>query len=77
LHNTAFSLPGLNCVYLCFGSGAAGFNLTMPNKSLIMPLLDEISEEARLAFVFPKILSNGNTNLNPPRPHSRFPRKRL
>ncbi|MDR3091432.1 MAG: shikimate dehydrogenase [Clostridiales bacterium] len=63
MHNAAFSALGLDYVYLCFDAGAgelpaavaamrafnaAGFNVTMPNKKAVMPLLDEIDDEARL-----------------------------
>lgn len=63
IHNTAFQYLGLNYVYLAFGVkedrldeavkamrvlDTAGFNVTMPNKQKIIPLLDEISPEAQL-----------------------------
>ncbi|ABR47287.1 shikimate 5-dehydrogenase [Alkaliphilus metalliredigens QYMF] len=63
MHNMAFQHLGLDYVYLVFEVkednlkeavdamktlDVAGFNVTMPNKQKIIPLLDEISEEARL-----------------------------
>ena len=63
MHNTAFHHLGLDYVYLVFVVNeqnlaesvramrtldAAGFNLTMPNKHEVVPLLDELSPEARL-----------------------------
>ncbi len=63
MHNAAFSFLGLDYVYLAFETsedgleraveglrafGARGFNLTMPHKEAVLPLLDEISPEARM-----------------------------
>ncbi len=63
MHNEAFRILGLDYVYLCFEIGeeelpeavrglvrlgARGFNLTMPNKNRILPLLDRLSDEAEL-----------------------------
>ncbi|MBR2256776.1 MAG: shikimate dehydrogenase [Blautia sp.] len=63
MHNTAFRILGLDYVYLCFEvgeeelahaveglriCGISGFNLTMPNKTRILELLDVISPEAAL-----------------------------
>ena len=63
MHNEAFRLLGLDYAYLCFdvtedrlpeavrglvSCGIRGFNLTMPNKNAIVPLLDSLSPEARL-----------------------------
>ena len=57
MHNEAYRILGLDYVYLCFdvgedaleeavkglkACGTTGFNLTMPNKTRILPLLDEI-----------------------------------
>ena len=63
MHNEAFRLLGLDCVYLCFdvgedelftavsglkACGARGFNLTMPNKNRILEYLDQLSPAAAL-----------------------------
>ena len=63
MHNEAFRLLNLDYVYLCFdvgerslpeavaglkACGIAGFNLTMPNKTAVIPLLDRLSLEAEL-----------------------------
>ena len=64
MHNEAFRLLGLDYVYLAFdvkpeqlkdavcglkAAGISGFNLTMPLKVHILPLLDELTPAARLA----------------------------
>ena len=63
MHNTAFRLLGLDYVYLCFevgeenltqavrglqACGIRGFNLTMPNKTKILELLDEVTPAVSL-----------------------------
>jgi len=63
IHNTAFQLLGLDCVYLAFdiknselekavtglkALQAKGFNVTMPHKQNVMKFLDVISLEAGL-----------------------------
>lgn len=63
MHNLAFSYLGLNYVYLAFDVDnnnledainalrtldVKGFNVTMPNKKKVIPLLDEISIEAQM-----------------------------
>lgn len=63
MHNMAFQHLGLNYAYLVFEVqddnlkeaiaamktlDVAGFNVTMPNKSNVIPLLDEVSPEAKL-----------------------------
>ncbi len=63
MHNTAFAALSLDCRYLAFevapecltdavnglrALGAGGFNLTMPHKKAILPLLDDLSEAAAL-----------------------------
>ena len=63
MHNEAFRLINLDYVYLCFdvgerslpeavaglkACGIAGFNLTMPNKTAVIPLLDGLSLGAEL-----------------------------
>lgn len=62
MHNTAFSHLGLPYAYLTFDTkednledvlkamrvlNVAGFNVTMPNKTNVIPLLDEIAPEAQ------------------------------
>lgn len=63
MHNLAFARLGFDGVYLAFDVdnhnledavkglrtlNAQGFQVTMPNKKAVIPLLDELSEEARL-----------------------------
>ncbi len=63
MHNTAFQHLQLDYAYLVFRANKGnlkeavqamrtlevrGFNLTMPNKQLVIPLLDELSSEARM-----------------------------
>ena len=63
MHNTSFDLLGLDYVYLCFDvkedaledvvkgltrCHIRGFNLTMPLKNRIVPLLDSLATEAQL-----------------------------
>jgi shikimate dehydrogenase len=63
MHNAAFRALGLDYVYVPFptpveelaaavagfrATGVAGFNATIPHKVALVPLLDEISPEARL-----------------------------
>ena len=63
MHNTAFRLLGINCVYLCFDvtendlpeaveglrkCNVLGFNLTMPDKKKMAVLADDLSPAARL-----------------------------
>jgi len=63
MHNAAFARLGLDCAYLAFrvgrdglaaavaamrALGALGFNLTMPHKEAVLPLLDEVSAEAAM-----------------------------
>jgi len=62
MHNAAFKALNLNCVYIAFRIGkdeleagllslrktnVAGFNVTMPHKVAIMPLLDELDETCK------------------------------
>lgn len=64
MHNEAFRLLGLDYVYLAFDIapddlesavlglkqiGIQGFNVTMPHKTAIVPLMDELTPAARLA----------------------------
>jgi shikimate dehydrogenase len=63
MHNEAFRLLGIDCVYLCFDTkhtdlgtivqtlkdmNVYGFNLTMPDKERIIPYLDELSPAAQM-----------------------------
>ena len=63
MHNEAFRLLGLDYVYLCFDVdennmesaveglrtlGVAGFNCTMPDKTAICELLDDLSPAAKM-----------------------------
>ena len=63
MHNAAFEAAGLDFVYLPFPVdadrlqeavasvrflGLVGVNVTIPHKEAVLPLLDELSEEARL-----------------------------
>lgn len=63
MHNFSFQALGLDFVYLCFDVkedsledavrglrtlNVKGFNLTMPNKNIILEYLDELSPAARL-----------------------------
>ena len=63
IHNTMLQALGLNYVYLCQPvprgraaewlaaarlAGYAGFNATMPHKEALVPLMDELDEDARL-----------------------------
>lgn len=62
IHNTAFEAQGLNCAYVAFsvapeaieqavaGLVALGFlgsNVTVPHKQAVLPLMDELSPQAR------------------------------
>ena len=62
LHNTAFSLLGLDCSYEAFDidpaslpavirdfkdQGFAGLNVTIPHKESMLSLVDELTDEAR------------------------------
>lgn len=64
MHNLAFEALNIDARYLAFtvppeelsaavaglrALGAGGFNLTMPHKNAILPLLDDLSEAARLS----------------------------
>jgi len=63
MHNSAFAALELDCVYVPFpvapeelpaavcglrALGVTGFNVTIPHKEAILPLLDDLSAEARL-----------------------------
>ncbi|WP_425444403.1 quinate/shikimate dehydrogenase [Terribacillus aidingensis] len=64
MHNLGYTISGLNYAYLAFdvgreglqasvegmkALGAAGFNVSMPNKIAIMQYVDELDDSARLA----------------------------
>jgi shikimate dehydrogenase len=63
IHNAAFAAAGLDYVYVPFkveprclaaavegirALGLAGVNLTIPHKEAVLPLLDELSDEAKM-----------------------------
>ena len=63
MHNASFARMGVDAVYLAFDVApeeletvaaalvrmkALGYNVTMPHKAAILPLLDEVSDAARL-----------------------------
>ncbi|MFS0559889.1 quinate/shikimate dehydrogenase [Terribacillus sp. 179-K 1B1 HS] len=64
MHNLGYTISGLNYAYLAFdvgtdklretvsglkAMGAAGFNISMPNKIDVLQYVDELDESARLA----------------------------
>ena len=74
MHNMAFRLLGLNCVYLCFDvdeaalpaaveglrrCGILGFNLTMPDKIRMAELADELSAAAGLIGAVNTVVNRG------------------
>lgn len=74
IHNTAFRTLSLDCRYLAFevapealpeavsglrALGAGGFNLTMPHKNAILPMLDELSESAVLSGSVNTVVNDG------------------
>ncbi|MFH1406619.1 MAG: shikimate dehydrogenase [Candidatus Omnitrophota bacterium] len=75
MHNAAFAKVGLNCAYLAFcvrpdrlkssilgmrGLGIAGVNVTVPHKEMVIPLLDELSREAKLVGAVNTIVVEGD-----------------
>ena len=48
MHNTAFEANNIDAVYLAFKVNMLGVNLSMPNKTAVIPYLDEVSQEAQL-----------------------------
>lgn len=79
LHNASFAQLGVDAVYLAFDVapedlertvlalpclGAVGYNVTMPHKAAILPLLDEVSDAARLmgAVNTVKVHDDGRTS---------------
>lgn len=64
MHNLSFKKLDLNCVYLAFEVGneqledaikgmralnVKGFNVTMPNKTKVLPYLDELADSAKFS----------------------------
>ena len=80
MHNTAFDALGLDYSYMAFDVkeenlktaveglktlGCMNFNLTMPLKTAIIPLLDEIDEAAKLSHsVNTCVNENGKLKVN-------------
>ncbi|MBE0528016.1 MAG: shikimate dehydrogenase, partial [Thermoleophilia bacterium] len=75
LHNAAFAALGLDYVYVPLPVGAAdvgaavrglaalgfrGANVTIPHKGAVVPYLDEISGDARLAEAVNTIVIDGD-----------------
>ena len=63
MHNESFRILGIDAVYLCFNIlpeqlettvkafrelNVYGFNLTMPDKTAVIPYLDELDEQSRM-----------------------------
>ena len=76
MHNAAFAADGLDFVYVCLDvdpddlpaavKGAAalklcGFNITMPHKRAMIPLLDELDEGARISGAVNTVVIDGST----------------
>jgi shikimate dehydrogenase len=76
MHNAAFAADGLDFVYVCLDvdpddlpaavKGAAalklrGFNITMPHKRAMIPLLDELDEGARISGAVNTVVVDGST----------------
>ena len=76
MHNTAFQLLGLNCVYLCFDVPeddlpaaveglrrlhVLGFNLTMPDKNRMAALTDRLSPAAALIGAVNTVVNEDGT----------------
>jgi shikimate dehydrogenase len=72
LHNTAFSITELNAVYLAFetrdldrclqgmrGLGIKGMSVTLPHKSAVIPLLDEVDNRAKRIGAVNTIVNRG------------------
>ena len=75
IHTAAFESAGLPWVYLAWpvpperlenaveglrALGAAGANVTMPHKEAILPLLDDLAEDARAVGAVNTVARNGN-----------------
>lgn len=76
MHNAAFEADGLDYVYVCLDvdpddlpaavEGAAalklrGFNITMPHKRAMVPLVDELDEGARISGAVNTVVIEGAT----------------
>jgi shikimate dehydrogenase len=76
MHNAAFVADGLDFVYVCLDvgpddlpaavKGAAalkfrGFNVTMPHKREMIPLVDELDEVARISGAVNTVVIEGST----------------
>jgi shikimate dehydrogenase len=76
MHNAAFIADGLDFVYVCLdvdpgGLAAAvrgmktlklrGFNVTMPHKRAMIPLVDELDEEARISGALNTVVIEDST----------------
>jgi hypothetical protein len=76
MHNAAFAADGLDFVYVCLDvdpddlpavvKGAAalklrGFNITMPHKRAMIPLLEELDEGARISGAVNTVVIDGST----------------
>jgi shikimate dehydrogenase len=76
MHNAAFAADGLDFVYVCLDvdpddlpaavRGAAamklrGFNVTMPHKRAVVPLVDELDDAARVSGAVNTVVIEGPT----------------
>ncbi|MDO5025810.1 MAG: shikimate dehydrogenase [Trueperella sp.] len=76
IHNTSFAILGIDAVYLAHRVGAAelptvlsglqaagyaGLNLTMPLKTTVLPLLDELTERAAQAQAVNTVIFSGES----------------
>ena len=76
MHNAAFAADGLDFVYVCLdvdpdalpdavkgavGLKLRGFNVTMPHKRAMIPLVDELDEGARISGAVNTVVIEGST----------------
>jgi shikimate dehydrogenase len=76
MHNAAFAADGLDFVYVALNVGAddlpaavrgaaalglRGFNVTMPHKRAMVPLVDELDEGARISGAVNTVVIEGRT----------------